>query len=87
MPRATTGNISGTYTFDNTYTQENNGSDSTFAPSNFALSYAAFLMGINTTTSVSSNSFILLPVSVLRVLCGRYVARDSQIDHHTRPSL
>jgi Carboxypeptidase regulatory-like domain len=47
------GNVSGTYDFDDTYTQENNGSDSTWAPSQYALSYAAFLMGINTTASVS----------------------------------
>ena len=47
------GNVSGTYNFDDTYTQENNGSDATWAPSNFALSYAAFLMGIDTNASVS----------------------------------
>jgi Carboxypeptidase regulatory-like domain len=47
------GNVSGTYNFDDTYTQENNGSDPTFAASDFALSYASFLMGINTTASVS----------------------------------
>ena len=47
------GNVSGTYSFDDTYDQENNGSDSTFAPANNALSYAAFLMGVNTNASVS----------------------------------
>jgi hypothetical protein len=47
------GNVEGTYNFDNSYTQENNGSDPTFAASDFALSYAAFLMGINTSASVS----------------------------------
>ena len=47
------GNVEGTYNFDNTYTQENNGSDPTFAASNFALGYASFLMGINTSASVS----------------------------------
>lgn len=53
----TSGNVSGTYTFNNMYTQENNGSDSSFTtPSNFALSYASFLMGINTTSSVAQNA-------------------------------
>jgi hypothetical protein len=54
------GNVSGTYNFDDTYTQENNGSDSNFSQQNFALSYAAFLMGINTsnsTTLQASESF------------------------------
>jgi hypothetical protein len=50
------GNVAGTYNFDNSYTQENNGSDSTFAASNFALSYAAFLMGINTSASAAQNA-------------------------------
>ena len=50
------GNISGTYTFNNTYTQENNGSDSSFAASNFALSYASFLMGIQASNSVAQNA-------------------------------
>jgi hypothetical protein len=52
----TSGNVSGTYNFDNSYTQENNGSDSTFAPSNFVLSYASFLMGINTSNSVAQSA-------------------------------
>jgi hypothetical protein len=51
-----TGNVSGTYNFDDTYTQENNGSDSSFPANNFALSYAAFLMGVNTSQSVSHNT-------------------------------
>lgn len=50
------GNVSGTYNFDDTYTQENNGGDATFAAQNFALSYAAFLMGIDTTASVSQTA-------------------------------
>jgi Carboxypeptidase regulatory-like domain/TonB dependent receptor len=50
------GNVSGTYTFDNSYTQQNNGRDSTFSQSNTGLSYAAFLMGINTSASVARNS-------------------------------
>jgi Carboxypeptidase regulatory-like domain len=51
------GNVSGTYTFDDTYTQENNGSDTNFAsPNNFGLSYGAFLMGINTSNSVTQQA-------------------------------
>jgi hypothetical protein len=50
------GNVSGTYNFDNTYTQENNGSDTTFQQSNTGLGYAAFLMGIDTSASVSRNA-------------------------------
>lgn len=53
---AVSGNVSGTYNFDNTYTQENNGSDNTFQQSNTGLSMAAFLMGVNTSASVSENS-------------------------------
>ncbi len=52
----TSGNVSGTYTFDNSYTQENNGSDSAFSPSNFVLSYASFLMGIQTSNSVAQSA-------------------------------
>ena len=50
------GNVSGTYNFDDSYTQENNGSDSTFSQQNFALSYASFLMGINTSNSVTQQA-------------------------------
>jgi Carboxypeptidase regulatory-like domain/TonB dependent receptor len=50
------GNVSGTYNFDNSYTQENNGSDNTYQQSNTGLSYAAFLMGINTSSSVARNA-------------------------------
>jgi hypothetical protein len=50
------GNASGTYNFDNTYTQENNGSDNAFQQSNTGLSYAAFLMGVHTSASSSRNS-------------------------------
>jgi hypothetical protein len=48
------GNLSGTYTYDNTYTQQNNGSDPTYSQSNTGLSYAAFLLGIPTQSFVSS---------------------------------
>ncbi|HEY2018708.1 MAG TPA: carboxypeptidase-like regulatory domain-containing protein [Bryobacteraceae bacterium] len=48
--------VSGSYAFDNTYTQENNGSDSNFSQSNFALSYAAFLMGVHTNAAVALNA-------------------------------
>jgi len=47
------GNVSGTYTFNNTYDQENNGSDSNFTQNNTGLSYAAFLMGVQTSASVA----------------------------------
>jgi hypothetical protein len=52
------GNVSGTYNFDNTYMQENNGSDSNplFSVSNTGLSYAALLMGANTSQSVARNA-------------------------------
>ena len=50
------GNTSGTYSFDDTYTQQNNGTDNTYSQSNFALSYAAFLMGVQTSNSVSRNA-------------------------------
>jgi hypothetical protein len=46
------GNVSGTYSFDDTYTQENNGRDGSFQQSNTGLSYAAFLMGVQTASSV-----------------------------------
>ncbi len=47
------GNVSGTYTFDNSYTQENNGSDNIFSQSQYSLGYASFLMGVNTSNSVT----------------------------------
>jgi hypothetical protein len=50
------GNVSGTYNFDNTYTQQNNGSDNAFQQSNTGLGFAAFLMGINTSSSVSRSA-------------------------------
>ena len=50
------GNVSGTYNFDNSFTQQNNGSDSTFQQSNTGLSYAAFLMGVDTSASVGRNA-------------------------------
>jgi hypothetical protein len=52
------GNTSGTYNFDNSYTQENNGRDSTFSQSNTGLSYAAFLMGVQTQSSASEQAAI-----------------------------
>ncbi len=47
------GNLNGVYSFDNTYTQENNGTDPTFSQNNTGLSYAAFLMGVQSNSSVS----------------------------------
>jgi len=50
------GNVSGTYNFDNTYTQQNNGSDNRFQQSNTGLGYAAFLMGVDTSSSVARSA-------------------------------
>jgi len=50
------GNTSGTYTFNDQYTQENNGSDPTYSQSNTGLSYAAFLMGVQTSASASQTT-------------------------------
>lgn len=47
------GNLNGTYNFDSTYTRENNGSDSTYPSSGTGLGYAAFVMGVQTSNSVS----------------------------------
>lgn len=47
------GNVSGTYNFDSSYTQENNGQDSAFPVSSMGPAMAAFLMGVNTSASVS----------------------------------
>lgn len=47
------GNVSGTYNFDSSYTQENNGSDANFATSPTGPAMAAFLMGVDTSASVS----------------------------------
>ncbi|WP_446743411.1 carboxypeptidase regulatory-like domain-containing protein [Silvibacterium acidisoli] len=54
------GNTSGTFTFDDTYTQENNGTDSTYSQSTWGQSYAAFLMGIPTSSSIGQG----YPVSI-----------------------
>lgn len=51
------GNVSGTYNFDASYTQENaNGRDAAFPASSTGLAMAAFLMGVNTSASVSQNA-------------------------------
>lgn len=50
------GNVSGTYNFNNTYDQQNNGSDNTYTQSNWGLSYAAFLMGVQSSASVGYNA-------------------------------
>lgn len=54
------GNVSGTYNFDNSYTQENNGQDSAFQQSNSGLSFASFLMGVNSSASVSRTASLSL---------------------------
>jgi hypothetical protein len=50
------GNPAGTYNFDDTYTQENNGTDNTFQQNNVGLAYAAFLMGVQTSNSASTQA-------------------------------
>jgi outer membrane receptor protein involved in Fe transport len=47
------GNTSGSYNFGNNYDQENNGSDSTYPSTNQGLSYASFLMGVQSNASAS----------------------------------
>lgn len=47
------GYTNGEYSFDNTYTQENDGADNTYSQSNYGLSYAAFLSGAISTSYVS----------------------------------
>ena len=64
------GNASGTYTFDDTYTQENNGRDNTFQQNNTGLSYAAFLMGVNTIASASEVSPVSLQTPYYSVYAG-----------------
>jgi hypothetical protein len=54
--QAVQGNQGGHYTFDDTYTQENNGTNPIYSQQNIGLSYAAFLMGIQTTSSVSTQA-------------------------------
>jgi len=54
--RGIQGTTSGTYSFDDTYDQQNNGTDSTYSQTNLGLSYAAFLMGVQTTASVTQQA-------------------------------
>jgi len=44
---------SGTFNFDNTYVQENNGSDGTYPSTASGLSYAQFLLGIQTSATAA----------------------------------
>ncbi len=64
------GNVSGTYNFDNTYTQQNNGSDSRFQQSNTGLGFAAFLMGIDTSSSVSRSASASLQSPYYAIYAG-----------------
>jgi hypothetical protein len=64
------GNVSGTYNFDNSYTQENNGRDSTYQQSNTGLAMASFLMGVNTSSSVSRNSSASLQSPYYAIYAG-----------------
>lgn len=64
------GNVSGTYNFDNTYTQQNNGNDTTFQQSNTGLAYAAFLMGVQSSSSVSRNTSTSLQTPYYALYAG-----------------
>lgn len=64
------GNVSGTYNFDNTYTQQNNGRDGTYSQSNTGLSYAAFLMGVNTSASAGRNASTSLQSPYYAIYAG-----------------
>jgi outer membrane receptor for ferrienterochelin and colicin len=48
------GGPSGQFNFDNTYVQENNNTDGAFPQSSTGTSYASFLLGIQTTATVTS---------------------------------
>ena len=67
--QAAAGNSEGTYTFDSSYTQQNNGSDSAYPSSNVGLSYASFLMGISTSASIGKGS----PVSIRTPYYALYI--------------
>jgi hypothetical protein len=62
--RGIQGNTSGIYTFDDTFTQQNDGTNSDCASacnlglsaSNYGLSYAAFLMGVQTSAQVNEQA-------------------------------
>jgi hypothetical protein len=64
------GNVSGTYNFDNSYTQQNNGSDNAFQQSTTGLSYAAFLMGVDTSASVGKNAAFSLQSPYYAIYAG-----------------
>jgi Carboxypeptidase regulatory-like domain len=77
--RGIMGNSSGIFNFDTTFTEQNDGSnaDCTTAgcnlgvasPSNYALSYAAFLMGVQTTATATLQS----PISISTPYSAAYV--------------
>jgi hypothetical protein len=58
--RGIQGNVNGIYNFDSTYDQQNDGSNNAFPTSNTGLSYAALLMGVQTTSTVNQQA----PISV-----------------------
>jgi hypothetical protein len=51
--RSPQGNLNGLYTFDDTYTQQNNGTNPAYSQNNTGLAYAALMMGIQTNSAVS----------------------------------
>ncbi len=64
------GNVSGTYSFDNSYTQQNNDSDNTYQQSNTGLSYAAFLMGVDTSAAAAQNASVSLQSPYYAIYAG-----------------
>ncbi len=64
------GNVSGTYYFDNSYTQENNNQDPTFQQSNSGLSFASFLMGVDSSASVGRTASISLQTPYYALYAG-----------------
>jgi hypothetical protein len=76
--RAAQGNSSGIFNFDTTFAQQNDGSNADCssgcnlglpAPSNYGLSYAAFLMGVQTTGTATLGS----PISISTPYYSAYV--------------
>jgi hypothetical protein len=73
------GNLSGTLNFDNTYMQQNNGTDGTFPSTSTGLSFASLLLGVQSTASASST----IPSSRATPYYGIYAADTWRV----RPNL
>jgi hypothetical protein len=80
--RGIQGNTSGIYTFDDTFMQQNDGTNADCttctgsaslglpSPSNYGLSYAAFLMGVQTTAVVNQQSPISISTPYIAAYAG-----------------